>query len=392
MERALTSEALAELRERVAQFVREVVIPAEGELAGSEVPESLRARLQDAARERGVFAPHVSPEFGGLGMGATGQAAVFEEAGYSLLGPLAINAAAPDEGNLHLLEVVASVEQRERYLRRLALGEVRSCFAMTEPAPGAGSDPAALRTKAVRTATGWVINGRKWFTTGSNGAAFAIVMAKTAEIDGRRGATMFLVDTDNPGWRPVRHVETLDGAFVGGHGEIELVDCEVDDAAVLGEVDLGFEYAQVRLGPARLTHCMRWLGIARRSQDVALEVAADRQMFGARLGELGMAQQMIADNEIDIVASRQLIRSAAEVLEGGSPARNETSIAKVFVAEAANRVVDRAIQLCGGRGVSHDLPLARFLNEIRAFRIYDGPSEVHRWAIARRALRNATRP
>ena len=391
MKRSLTSEMLTELRSRVTRFVREAVIPAEAELTGHEVTEQLRKRLQEGARERGVFAPHVAEEFGGVGLSASGQAVIFEEAGYSLLGPLAINAAAPDEGNMHMLEHIATDSQRERYLRPLAMGEVRSCFAMTEPAPGAGSDPAALRTEATRTAEGWAINGRKWFTTGSKGAAFAIVMARTSPIEGRKGATMFLVDTTNPGWRPVRHVPTLDGAFVGGHGEIDLVDCEVGDDAVLGVVDHGFEYAQVRLGPARLTHCMRWLGIARRSQDIAIDVVRDRQLFGSQLGNLGMAQQMIADNEIDMAASRQLIRHAAEELDKGSSARNETSIAKTFVAEAVNRVVDRAIQLCGGRGVSHDLPLGRYLNEIRAFRIYDGPSEVHRWAIARRALRNADR-
>jgi acyl-CoA dehydrogenase len=198
---------------------------------------------------------------------------------------------------------------------------------------------------------------------------------------------MFLVDADHPGVRLVRTLQTMDSAFAGGHGELDFKDCEVGDEAVLGAVDEGFRYAQVRLGPARLTHCMRWLGAARRAHETAVAYAASRPMFGTRLSSLGMAEQMIADNEIDIAASRALILQAAWALDAGRPARQETSVAKAFVAEAVFRVADRAVQLCGGLGVSDDTPVARIFREIRPFRIYDGPTEVHRWSIARRAVR-----
>jgi acyl-CoA dehydrogenase len=370
------------LAERTRAFVREVCIPAEARFTGHDLDPGLRAELQAAARDAGVFAPHVPSELGGHGLDIRGWAPVFEEAGYSLLGPQALNCAAPDEGNMHLLEVIASEAQKERYLRPLAAGEVRSCFAMTEPHPGAGSDPAALATTAREVDGGWAIDGDKRFISGAEGAAFAICMARAPQ-----GATMFMIDADNPGWQVGRRMPTTDSVFAGGHSEVALRDCRVGPEAVLGEVGEGFRYAQVRLGPARLTHCMRWLGLARRALDIALDRAAGREVFGARLEELGLAQGLIADSVIDVEASRALIRTAAEALDAGSHARHETSIAKVFVAEAVWRVIDRSLQLTGGDGVSHDFPLARFLNEVRPFRIYDGPSETHRWAIARRAAR-----
>lgn len=258
---------VAELAERTAQFVREVVVPEEERFGGVAAAggDAMRTRLQSAAKQAGLFAPHVSPEYGGHGLDMRGRAAVFEETGWSLFGPLALNIAAPDEGNMHLLEAVASPAQKETYLRPLAQGEIRSCFAMTEPAPGAGSDPAALSTMARRVAGGWRIDGRKWFITGADGAAFAICMARTSGDPGDRGgATMFLVDAANPGMKIVRHIDTLDESMYGGHCEVVFDNCVVPDEAVLGEVDKGYDYAQVRLGPARMTHCMRWLGIARR--------------------------------------------------------------------------------------------------------------------------------
>jgi len=390
--------AAAELAERTAAFVREVVLPLERRRGAAAPTDETRRELQDAARAAGVFAPHVgpgyvSPAHGGHGLDMRGRAAVFEEAGYALLGPLALNIAAPDEGNMHMLEIIATARQKERYLRPLAAGEIRSCFAMTEPAPGAGSDPRALETRAERIDGGWRINGRKWFTTGADGAGFAICMARSSgepgSSAGAGGATMFLVDGDNPGMRIVRHIETLDESMFGGHAELVFTDCEVPDDAVLGAVDEGFRYAQVRLGPARMTHCMRWLGIARHAQDIALRRANDRELFGSRLGELGMIQQMIADNEIDIAASRGLILRACWELDQGDTASTATSMAKTFCAEAIWRVVDRSLQICGALGVSGDVPLQRFLREVRPFRIYDGPSETHRWSIARRALAKA---
>ena len=248
-----------ELRQRTRGFVRDVVIPAEVRDRGDHgLDPTLREELQREARAAGLFAPHVSRELGGLGLDVRGQSVVFEEAGYSLLGPQALNCAAPDEGNMHLLAVVASDAQKERYLAPLAAGRVRSCFAMTEPSPGAGSDPSMLRTTAERARGGWVINGRKWFITGAEGAAFAICMARTGDaVDGDGGATMFLVDAENEGLLVGHAIDTMDSAFAAGHYELEFRDCFVREDAVLGEVGLGFRYAQVRLAPARLTHCMR---------------------------------------------------------------------------------------------------------------------------------------
>jgi acyl-CoA dehydrogenase len=384
----MPSPEVAELARRTVEFVRDVVIPVEEAHGGVATTEEVRLELQRAAKDAGVFAPHVAREYGGIGLDMRGRAAVFEEAGYSLLGPLALNIAAPDEGNMHLLEAIATPRQKDRYLRPLAAGTVRSCFAMTEPAPGAGSDPGALATRAARVAGGWRLDGHKWFITGAAGAAFTICMARTSGEPGEaRGATMFIVDADNPGMNVVRHIETLDESLFGGHIELVFDNCVVPDDAVLGEVDDGFRCAQVRLGPARMTHCMRWLGIARRAQDIAVARAAHRRLFGSRLGELGMVQQMIADNEIDIAASRGLITRACWELDQGGPASQATAIAKTFCAEAIWRVVDRAVQVCGSLGISGDILLGRFLREVRPFRIYDGPSETHRWAIARRVLR-----
>lgn len=377
---------------RTRQVVRDVVLPCEEDLGGDahRLSEAARVDLQAAARAAGVFAPHVSPEYGGLGLDMCRRAPVFEAAGHSLFGPLALNIAAPDEGNMHLLEVVADAEQKERFLAPLAAGAARSCFAMTEPAPGAGSDPRALATTATRTSAGWLINGHKWFITGAHGADFAIVMARTSgEAGSPGGATMFLVPTDTPGFGHARDVDTLDTSMFGGHSELILTDVEVGDDAILGEVDKGFDYAQVRLGPARITHCMRWLGTARRAADLAIDRANGRRVFGSRLGEHGMAQSLIADSEIDIEASRTLILKACFDLDTGADSAQITSITKTFVSEAVNRVVDRSLQLCGSLGVSGDAALSRIYREVRPFRIYDGPSETHRWAVARRVLRAA---
>lgn len=374
-----------ELRLRVREFVAAVAIPAEErDVADHGLAPELRAELQTAAKEAGVFAPQLPRELGGHGLDARGTAVILEDAGYGLLGPAAMNCAAPDEGNMHMLHLIADPAQRERYLEPLARGEIRSCFAMTEPAPGAGSDPSMLLTRAERVAGGWSVTGRKWFITGAEGAAFAICMAMADE-----GATMFLVDAENPGWRVERLIDATDRVFTGGHAEVLFEDCRVGDDAVLGEVGEGFRNAQVRLAPARLTHCMRWLGLARRAHDFALGRAATREAFGSRLGDLGMVQQKIAESELDIETSRLMIWRCAWTLDRGEPARHESSMAKAYVGEATWRVVDRAIQICGALGVSGDGPLARAMNELRPFRIYDGPTETHLWAIARRAVRRA---
>lgn len=338
-----------------------------------------------------MLAPHAPVDCGGLGLNMEVRAPIFEAAGRSLFGPLALNINAPDEGNIHLLDHVATAAQRRQYLEPLARGAVRSAFAMTEPAPGAGADPTMLATRAQKVDGGWVLNGRKWFITGADGAHFFIVMARTSgKPGGAGGATMFLAPASTPGVTVVRHVETVDRSMLGGHCEMTFQDVHVPDHDVLGGVDEGFAYAQVRLGPARMTHVMRWTGAAQRAHEVAVRHVAGREAFGSRLSDLGMMQQMIADNEIDLAATRALLLHACRELDAGGRASKETSIAKTFAAEALHRVVDRAVQMCGGLGVSRDLPVARIAREIRPFRIYDGPSEVHRWSIAKRAVRTIT--
>lgn len=375
----------AELAQATRRFVRDVVLPAEPP-AGTELPPDSRAALQRQAREAGVFAPQVPARFGGLGLPLDDWSPVFQEAGYSLLGPAALNCMAPDEGNMYLLERVATPEQQERYLRPLAAGQTRSCFAMTEPHPGAGSDPAALATTARRVDGGWEIDGEKRFISGADEAGVAIVMARTPEL-GDAAATMLLVPMDTDGVEVGHPIRTMETAITGGHPHVHFRGVRVDDDAVLGEAGEGFAYAQVRLGPARLTHCMRWLGLARRAQDTALDRVRSREMFGAHLSDLGIAQGMLADSEIDLASSEALIDRAARLLvEDPRAGATASSIAKVHVSEAVGRVIDRAVQLCGGDGVTLELPLLAFLNEVRPFRVYDGSSETHRWAIARRAV------
>lgn len=383
------------LRDRTADFIRTVVMPHEAVLhAPDGVSWDLILDLRERARHAGVYGPQLDMRWGGLNANWRTAALVFEEAGASLLGPHALNCAAPDEGNMHLLERIATHEQQEQFLAPVALGRARSCFAMTEPAPGAGSDPGMLRTTARREGDVWELNGHKWYITGAQGAAFAIVMARTsAGTAARHGSTMFLVPTSTPGFEIVRLIPTLDSAgFFGGHAEIRLNACRVGPNAVLGEVGKGFEYAQVRLAPARLTHCMRWLGLARRSLEIAAGYAAERTSEGKQLAEHQMVAAMLADCAIDIQTSRLLIWHAAWALDKGAPGRGETQMAKVFVAEAVGRVVDRAVQICGASGVGEDLMLSLFYREVRPFRIYDGASEVHRAAIARRVVRSTAVP
>ena len=377
---------IEDLRIRTREFIRSTVIPAEPR-PGERLAQSTRDRLQAAAKAANVFAPHVPKEFGGQGVPIQHWSAIFQEAGYSPIGASALNCMAPDEGNMHMLNLIATEAQKQRYLVPLAAGTSRSCFGMTEPHPGAGSDPAALLTEATKVDGGWSINGHKRFTSGADGAAFCIVMARTEAVeDAPPGATMFLVDLDNPGIRLGENIHTMDRAIAGGHPHIYLEDCFVADDAVLGAVGLGFKYAQVRLGPARLTHCMRWLGLARRSLDIALDRIERREMFGSPMKNLGLAQELIAQSVIDIETSDAIIDKTAALLETDPRAGSAmSSIAKVHCSEAIFRVVDRAIQLCGGDGVSDGLPLAAYLNEVRPFRIYDGANETHKWAISRRA-------
>jgi acyl-CoA dehydrogenase len=383
---------LEELVARTESFIKESVIPAESEPEADQPhgpSEDLRRRLQAAAHEAELLAPQAATDLGGLGLSMVEQADVFEAAGHSLLGPLAMNCAAPDEGNIAMLERIANDDQRERYLRPLVAGDIRSCFAMTEPAPGAGSDPSMLKTTARRTDGGWILDGEKWFITGADAAAFAIVVARTGERIARgEGATLFIVDSDTPGYEVERVIHATDRVSPGGHARVVLNDCAVSDDAVLGEVGLGYRYAQVRLAPARLTHCMRWTGIARRALDFAVARANEREAFGSRLADLGMVQLQIADSLIELQAGRLLVRHACSLVDAGEDAQVASSMAKVHVSETVFRVVDRSIQICGSVGIAAESMLGRFLAETRPFRIYDGPNEAHRWSIARRAARS----
>jgi len=387
---ALT-DRMQDLKTRTDAFVRDVVMPYEGD--PRETPhgleDSLRCELMAKAKESGLLSPHVGEAFGGLGCDMREMAIVFEAAGYSLLGPHALNCNAPDEGNMHLLEVVASDEQRQQWLRPLAAGEIRSCFSMTEP-EGAGSDPNMLATTARQAGNGWLINGHKWFITGFDGARLNIVMALTSErIERGHGATMFLVDNDDPAIERIRAQETMESSFVGGHCELRFNDLKVTSDQVLGEIGEGYKYAQVRLAPARLTHCMRWLGAARRAHDIASEYAVRREAFGKRLADHEGVGFMLAENEMDIHLARLAIWQAAWVIDGGGEARQESSMAKVVCSEAEFRVADRCMQILGGMGITSDTLVERIWREIRPFRIYDGPNEVHRWAIARRIAKMA---
>ncbi len=378
------SPELRELQARVRRFIAEEVIPLERDPRQTQHGPSEKLRLELVARARaaGLLTPHASREMGGLGLSHVEKAIVFEEAGYSPLGPTALNIHAPDEGNIHLMEEVASAGQKVRWLKPLVDGHSRSCFAMTEPAPGAGADPSMLATTAVRDGEDYVINGTKWFITGAEGAGFAIIMAKME--DG--SATMFLSDMDRPGIELVRTMDALDTCFTGGHGVLRFDGLRVPATDVLGELGKGFRYAQVRLAPARLTHCMRWLGQARRAHDTALDYARKREAFGRVLGEHEGVSFMLADNEMDLQTARLHIWHTAWLLDQGERCNFESSRAKVVCSEAEWRVVDRSVQILGGQGVTHETIVARIFADMRAFRIYDGPSEVHRFSLGKKLV------
>ena len=376
---------LQALQARIRSFIADEIIPLEGDSRRTPhgPTEELRRELTAKARAAGLLSPHVAREYGGLALGHVGRAVAFEEAGYSPLGPVALNVFAPDEGNMHLLEAIATPAQKERWLRPLAAGTIRSCFCMTEPPPGAGSDPSMLATTARRDGDEYVIDGAKWFITGAEGAAVAIIMARADDT----GATMFVADMDSAGIVVERAMTSLDECFPGGHAVVRFDGLRVPEDAVLGEIGKGFRYAQVRLSPARLTHCMRWLGAVRRAHDVAVEYARRRHAFGKRIGDHEGVGFMLADNEMDLHLSRLAIWHCAWVLDRGELALHESSRAKVIVSEAAWRVADRCVQVLGGQGVTDETVVARIFADLRAFRIYDGPSEVHRYSLARRILR-----
>jgi len=379
-----------DIARRVEAFVRDEVFPYEGDPRwGAHGPQaSLVDELRAKAREAGVMTPHILADGSHLTQRET--ATVLKPSGLSPLGPVALNTGAPDEGNMFLLGRIGTPAQRERFLAPLVTGQARSAFFMTEPAHegGAGSDPSMLQTTARRDGDDWIIDGRKAFITGAQGASVGIVMARTS-ADARGGATMFLVELPHPAVRIERVLDTIDGSMAGGHSIVAIDGLRVASAQVLGEVDEGFRYAQIRLAPARLSHCMRWHGAATRAQEIAVAYATRRKAFGKLLIDHEGVGFMLADNQIELRQAELMIDWCADALDAGSLAGVESSMAKAAVSEGLFRVVDRCVQVMGGTGVSGDTVVEQIFRELRAFRIYDGPTEVHKWSIAKHIKRDA---
>ena len=379
--------------DRVRAFIDEDVLPAEAEIVDhTDILGSWHVieRLRDRARERGIYTPHLPEEWGGLGLGMLAMSLVSQECGVSGLASLGLNAMAPDEGNMHTLLIAGNDEQKERFLRPLAEGKTRSCFAMTEP-DVASSDPTNLETTAVRDGDHWVLNGRKWCITGAIGAAFSIVVAKTGtdESAGHRNYSLILVPTDTPGWAVEHDPEWMGAHLVGGHPYITLTDVRVPLENLLGNEGEGFVIAQKRLAGGRLAHAMRWIGVSQRALDLTSQRLLQRKAFGKELARQQGLQFMIADSAMDLYASRLMVLHAAWKVENGLPYRQEIAMTKTFVSEAFGRILDRAVQIHGAAGIAMELPIAQWYTDARAARIYDGASEVHRMTIARECLKLA---
>lgn len=374
-----------EIGTRVATFVRDVVAPYERDpRRDAHGPsDELVRELRDKAREAGVLTPHILGDGSHLDQRET--AYVLRQSGLSPLGPIAVNTAAPDEGNMYLLGKVGSDDQKRRFLDPMVRGEARSAFFMTEPAEdgGAGSDPSMMQTTAVLDGNHWVVNGRKAFITGAEGAQVGIVMAKSDD-----GACMFLVDLPDPAIVIERVLDTIDNSMPGGHAVVRIENLRVPSDQMLGHSGEGFKYAQVRLAPARLSHCMRWLGACIRANEIATEYACRRQAFGKPLIDHEGVGFMLAENLIDLKQAELMIDWCAGVLDTGELGGAESSMAKVAVSEALMRVADRCVQTMGGTGVTGDTIVEQVFREIRAFRIYDGPTEVHKWSLAKKIKRD----
>lgn len=374
-----------EIAARVEEFVRNVVAPYEQDprCTAHGPTEELVVELRAKAREAGVMTPHILKDGSHLTQRET--ALVLRMTGLSPLGPVACNTGAPDEGNMYLLGKVGSSEIKDRFLKQLVSGEARSAFFMTEPASegGAGSDPSMMKTTCKKDGNHWVINGRKAFITGAEGAKVGIVMAKSDD-----GACMFLVDLPNPAIRIERVLDTIDNSMPGGHAVIMIDNLRVPADQMLGESGEGFKYAQIRLSPARLSHCMRWLGGCVRSHEIAVDYANRRHAFGKPLVDHEGVGFMLAENLIDLKQAELMIDWCADVLDTGALGTAESSMAKVAVSEALMRIADRCVQVMGGTGVSGDTIVEKIFREIRAFRIYDGPTEVHKWSLAKKIKRD----
>lgn len=379
---------------RVEAFVRETIIPYEKDpRAESHGPtDELVEEMRDKARAAGLLTPHIPGGTDHVSHRST--SLILQAAGLSPLGPVALNVMAPDEGNMYMLGQVASDAQKDHFLKPMIAGTVRSAFFMTEPAAdgGAGADPSMIQTTAVRDGDQWVINGRKAFITGAVGASVGIIMARTDAGDGKVAATMFLIDLPNPAITVERVLDTIDSSMPGGHSILKIDNLRVDDSAILGEPHHGFKYAQVRLAPARLTHCMRWLGSCKRAHEIASAYAVKRHAFGKPLIDHEGVGFMLADNLIELKQAELMIDWCASVLDTGVLGTTESSMAKVAVSEALFRIADRCVQIMGGTGVSGDTPVEQIFREVRAFRIYDGPTEVHKWSLAKKIKREILIP
>jgi len=381
------SDRATEIATRVEAFVREVVVPYEKDtrvaVHGHGPTEDLVLELRARARAAGVLTPHILADGSHLTQRET--ATVLKASGLSPLGPVAVNTMAPDEGNMYLIGKVGSPELKTRFLAPLVAGEARSAFFMTEPAAegGAGSDPSMMQTTCRLDGNHWVIDGRKAFITGADGAGVGIVMAKSND-----GACMFLVDLPDPAIRIERLLDTIDSSMPGGHAIVTIDNLRVPADQMLGQSGEGFKYAQIRLSPARLSHCMRWWGSAFRANEIATAYACNRTAFGKPLVDHEGVGFMLAENLIDLKQAELMIDWCADVLDGGSLGTAESSMAKVAVSEALMRVADRSVQVMGGTGVSGDTIVEQVFREIRAFRIYDGPTEVHKWSLAKKIKRD----
>lgn len=375
------------IADRVEEFVRNVVIPYEKdarfEVHGHGPTDEMVMEMREKARSAGVLTPHILPD--GTHLTQRETTTVLIRSGLSPLGPLACNTMAPDEGNMYLIGHVASEEQKQRFLKPLVEGRARSAFFMTEPASdgGAGSDPSMMMTTCQPDGNHWVINGRKAFITGAAGAKVGVVMAKSDD-----GACMFLVDLPDPAIRIERLLDTIDSSMPGGHAVVTIDNLRVPADHMLGASGEGFKYAQVRLSPARLSHCMRWLGSCIRAQEIASDYACRRTAFGKPLIDHEGVGFMLAENMIDLRQCELMIDWAAGVLDSGSLGTVESSMAKVAVSEALMRIADKCVQVMGGTGVSGDTIVEQIFREVRAFRIYDGPTEVHKWSLAKKIKRD----
>jgi acyl-CoA dehydrogenase len=382
-------EEIQFVTKKVRDYLDQVVRPAEAIIAKHEDDRKVLVEqiiiMRKAANEWGLWLPHMPEEVGGMGLGHVAMAAVSAEAAKTRFGPFALNAQAPDEGNMHTLLHWATPDQKEKYLMPLCKGTARSCFAMTEPEV-AGSDPTLIQTHAVRDGDDWVINGHKWFISGAKGAQFAILIARTE--DGPKipqaGNSAFLVDIPSEGWEIVRDVETMSGGH--NHCEIKISDLRVPNSAMLGGPGEGHLLGQARLGPARLAHCMRWLGQAEVALEMMIDRATQRFSHGSMLSEKQGIQWMIADSTMEVYQSKLMILHSAYKIDRGDDFKSEVSMAKHFVANTLNRVIDRAIQVHGALGYSTDTPLAKMATQARWARFADGADEIHQWRIAQRAI------